>query len=657
MNENHETGASIDVERALKEATISLRTGKSALENENYQLAEPLLIKALDAFELAGAKSSNDYFSCLHTLADTYFHLKRFYEAKAYYERLSVARLKNEGSNDAQVVVALLKLASTQEKLHEYADALNTYDLILELTESTIPQGHALMGVVLESIEVFVDRHVVDDRERTTRLEAIAQKKARSGFDPNLHLTQSSVDLQAIAELEADTNAHLLAQDPEQLRKTLGSWTNPELTVWAGYLRNRQQQKSEEESKSTPVPHLDQQSQSAQMAYNVTEQELTAQRLANLKQHKPTHEPKLAKARQEAKAAKGLPDVPTSRSNIDLKSPFKDEGRNKSIKKIDTDKRPFNPLPAISALCVAGIICGAVWFAHEYTKTMVTGKDKAPAQYKLDLNGRSFQTIDGKIKVRFIANHFVQVDITRDADALDSNTVEYKDSRQKAEGPLAQLAAYGHNTVVFKLSNQYKSLELPGGVVLYEDGAPGKLITDKMQKMSMAAQSFFATHDHVYPTGEADFADSGTNFSYENPLSGQIRKPVVNVINQAGGKFDEVFVEQLQSMRDRDPKFAADEARAEDSQAGLIECLAIMPDPGADPDKAGCGMLMRAYDEKGKLIMSGDRDKAYVIALKNGIALDASKASRKKSVPAFNMPSSAVVAVEIMDKTVEKSDQ
>ena len=212
MNENHETGASIDVERALKEATISLRTGKSALENENYQLAEPLLIKALDAFELAGAKSSNDYFSCLHTLADTYFHLKRFYEAKAYYERLSVARLKNEGSNDAQVVVALLKLASTQEKLHEYADALNTYDLILELTESTIPQGHALMGVVLESIEVFVDRHVVDDRERTTRLEAIAQKKARSGFDPNLHLTQSSVDLQAIAELEADTNAHLLAQ-------------------------------------------------------------------------------------------------------------------------------------------------------------------------------------------------------------------------------------------------------------------------------------------------------------------------------------------------------------------------------------------------------------------------------------------------------------
>ena len=652
MNENHETGASVDVDRALKEATISLRTGKSALENENYQLAEPLLIKSLDAFELAGATNSNDYFTCLHTLADTYFHLKRFYEAKAYYERLSVARLKNEGSNDAQVVVALLKLASTQEKLQEYPDALNTYDLILELAESTIPQGHALMGVVLESIEVFVDRHVVDDRERATRLDAIAQKKARSGFDPDVHLTQSSVDLEAIANLEADTSAHLLAQDPEQLRKTLGSWTNPELTVWAGYLRNRQQQKSGDEPAA--APQAQQQSQSAQMAYNATEQELTAQRLANLKHRKPTHEPKLAKAQQEAKANRGAPEMPSSRSNIDLKSPFKDEGRNKAIKKIDTDKRPFNPLPVISALTVAGIICGAVWFAHEYTKTMVAGKGKSPAQYKLDLNGRSFQTVDGKIKVRFIANHFVQVDITRDADALDTNTAEYKDSRQKADGPLAQLAAYGHNTVVFKLSDNAKELELPGGVVLYEDGATGKLIADKMQKMSMAAQSFFATHDHVYPTGEADFADSGTNFAYENPLSGQIRKPVVNVTNQAGGKFDEVFVEQLQSMRDRDPKFAADEARAEDSQAGLIECLAIMPDPGADPDKAGCGMLIRAYDEKGKMIMSGDRDKAYVIALKSGIALDASKASRKKNISAFTMPSSAIVAVEVLDKPAEK---
>ncbi len=141
---NQGDSSAVDAEKLLTQARMALKTGVSAYENENYVFAETLFVKALDLFEQANRLEEKDYFQCLHQVADTYFQLGRLYEAKSYYERLSVARLKNPESTDAQVVVALLKLASTYEKLGEAAEALTAFDLIMELAEKTIPTGHAL---------------------------------------------------------------------------------------------------------------------------------------------------------------------------------------------------------------------------------------------------------------------------------------------------------------------------------------------------------------------------------------------------------------------------------------------------------------------------------------------------------------------------------
>ena len=196
--------------------------------------AETLLVKALDLFEQANKLEDKEYFQCLHQIADTYFQLGRYYEAKSYYERLSVARLKNPDSTDAQVVVALLKLAATYEKLDESAEALTAFDLIMELAEKTIPNGHALFGVIFDSYEDLINRRISDESERQRRELIILQKREQFGFAKNssearwAHAVTPAAEPAEAAE-STEENDNVLSQPADKLRSKLKAWTQADI--------------------------------------------------------------------------------------------------------------------------------------------------------------------------------------------------------------------------------------------------------------------------------------------------------------------------------------------------------------------------------------------------------------------------------------------
>ena len=60
-----DSDSTLNREKVLKEAKLALKTGLSAYENDNFKLAEPLFIKALDKFEGIGETEDPDFFQCL----------------------------------------------------------------------------------------------------------------------------------------------------------------------------------------------------------------------------------------------------------------------------------------------------------------------------------------------------------------------------------------------------------------------------------------------------------------------------------------------------------------------------------------------------------------------------------------------------------------
>lgn len=82
----------------------------------------------------------------------------------------------------------------------------------------------------------------------------------------------------------------------------------------------------------------------------------------------------------------------------------------------------------------------------------------------------------------------------------------------------------------------------------------------------------------------------------------------------------------MRDFRDLKAHFAVDDA--EHPPAGLIECIALVPETPPEKGKDTSALIIRAYDSEGKLIRSANPQKAYVVALKNGVSVDPIKASR-----------------------------
>ncbi len=586
-------------EKALKEAGIALRTGQSAYDNGNFTLAEPLLLKALDAFELNGVLDRQDYFQCLGYLADNYYHLHRYFEAKGYYERLSVARLKNDHSTDAQVVVALLKLASCQEKLHEIPDAINSFDLILELAETTIPSGHALFGVIFDSFETLVLRHVDNPDERENRLQNLNIKREEFGFAVSKSgvwnaLPNQLSDSEIMARYSELPGGHaVLTQTSEELRQTLKAWTDHDFS------------NLDEESLIGPDKHL--------------------QVRLNTDMFK--RKPRMGDQSEVGMTAAVVPAAPVPPPVVlepIRHGPDSQERMARSVKRANTDRRPFNPLPAIGVMAMIGIVIGSVYVAHEWTKTSAASRVvNKPLKSGLNLAGKEFLAADGQKKLRFVTSTDCEYVI-----AGDTIPGAYHVSGEPESSSLTGLFNSGARKLT--LTESPAGMSVSDGTMLYDENSKERRILAKIQGAANFGTFYYASHDHLYPTSVKNNTAGSTRFDWVNPLSEHVNIPVVESKEYEAGQFEDVFLKTLKELREMKPLFAVDDSAS--PLPGQIECMAIVPAAGVEGKvgEAPSAFFIRGYDSEGKMFKSSNPNKTYVLALKNGVSVDPVKASREE---------------------------
>lgn len=639
----------VDAEKLLTQARMALKTGRSAYENENFGFAETLLVKALDLFEQAGKIEDLDYFQCLLQVADTYFQLGRFYEAKSYYERLSVARLKNPESTDAQVVVALLKLASTYEKLNESAEALTAYDLIMELAEKTIPNGHALFGIIFDSYEDMVRRQVTDPTDREQRELLIMQKREQFGFAKtgNEERWAHAVTPADEGGGSAGNDDNVLAQGPDQIRKNLKAWTHtdmikPEAALEEAVQRANQERLAELQSREE---------QGASQREEPIDRQVQAHLHPDMFRRKPKNDSEDDNVEIVVKEL-GAPDnypleadgASADADTAATKSAKKDKverGALKGVKKVNTDRKRFNPIPVLTVLLCLGAIGGAVFVAHEYAKNAGVTQGAGKPLGAIDYTGRKWAASDNHKSLRCTSPAACEYTT---GDTSITGLYEIKGQPGADKSILNDFFNGASTKLTF--DETASGLKCSDGTLLYSDNSKDSQILTKAQAIANFATFYYASHGHLYPGKAEDFQFGNARFSWENPITGQTNKPVVKKDLHAKADFDGDFVSQLKNMRDNKAVFDADSGTA--SNAGLIECLALIPAaPGGDVnatpapgtvDDAGCAFLIRCYDAEGKMICSSNPAKAYVIVLKNGISIDPVKALHEEGAAAPQTP-------------------
>ena len=654
--------APVSNDKLLVQARMALKTGMSAYENGNYAFAETLLVKALDLFEQAKSMEDKDYFQCLHQTADTYFQLGRYFEAKSYYERLSVARLKNPDSTDAQVVVALLKLASTYQKLGESAEALVAFDLIMELAEKTIPNGHALFGVIFDSYEDLISRHLDDTDEREKREAIIVQKREQFGFPKASSEARWAHAVTPSGALEEE-NHDVLSQGADQIRKNLKAWTNIELVKSDVAVNTDAVSKVNQERLAELESNLARPAEPRQDGDRHMQAHLHPNMFKRRSQHEMEAEEALLAEREQAHAqaaadeAAGLNALvgttdggetfgenevaaeADSGQSAEAEAPYKmfagERGALKGAKRPNTDRKRFNPLPALSVIaCLAGV-GGAVFVAHEYAKNAAVNSGTTVVSSGKDYTGSGWAAADNKKKLSCTtaANCTFTVGGT-----ASGGTYQIKGEPGVEKSVLSDF----FNGKVTNLAFDETAAGLKGsdGTVLYGENSKDRTILNKAQAIANFATFYYASHAHLYPASADDFQFNNARFAWENPITGTVNVPVVKKINVVRSEFDNDFTTQVKSLRDAKALFDPDSGTI--SNAGLIECLALIPPPvngsGAATEEAACAFLIRAYDSEGKLICGSDPSKVFVIALKNGISIDPVKAVHEEASVAPALP-------------------
>ncbi len=158
----------------MREASLSMGAAESAFEHENFSMAESLYRQALIALESLEEDDNPELATCLHRLADTCFRQNNLPEALSLYQRLSMMRLKNPSSH-AKVVASLIKLSKTYQKMSVPEEAENTYKLTFELAEQSLPKGHPLFMLLLDSFQNLINEW--GSELDAAEMEKIAQQK------------------------------------------------------------------------------------------------------------------------------------------------------------------------------------------------------------------------------------------------------------------------------------------------------------------------------------------------------------------------------------------------------------------------------------------------------------------------------------------------
>ncbi|HNM52397.1 MAG TPA: hypothetical protein PKN86_21925, partial [Candidatus Obscuribacter sp.] len=242
------------------------------------------------------------------------------------------------------------------------------------------------------------------------------------------------------------------------------------------------------------------------------------------------------------------------------------EGRGGRLKRVDTDRRPFNPLPVLTVVAVVVLAGGAIYMAREYAKTMVANSTASNSKSSIDLSGKTYYSSDRRRQARFITRSSVEL-----TDRGQTMMADYGLKSDEAPSPMEKFFGGGQEKLV--LTQVPSGFQLPDGTVLLSEDSDDQKIVDKMQALANFATFFYGGEDRVYPSKEEDFVFGSMRFAWDNPLTPGVNKPIIDAKSARKEAFDQVFATALSEMRDKKSLFPPDDGTG--SPRGLIECIAI----------------------------------------------------------------------------------
>lgn len=317
-----------------------------------------------------------------------------------------------------------------------------------------------------------------------------------------------------------------------------------------------------------------------------------------------------------------------------------------AVKKLNTEKR-FNPMPILSTIAAIAVTGGAMYMAREYTKSLAPRPAPATGTISsVDLSGGEYKSADDKRMLRFVTRSSLEL-----VDREKTNLANYHIRGEAVPPPMGGLFGAPQKMVITENANGFS---FPDGSAVYKENSDNLKIVDKMRGISNFANYYFAKHDKLYPGAEQDF---DKRFGWNNPITGDVNKPVIAKQVITKDDFDSAFITTLNDMRNLKPRFAADDATT--SPPGLIECITLSPANAATASDTGSGVIIRAYDSEGKLMRSCDPEKAFVIALKNGVSVDPIKATRTvdNQAPLFDPGKNYEVELVMLKKPETAKDK
>ncbi len=185
----------------FREACLAFSTAESALENDNFKVALPLLEKAHRLFIKGGARHRPEFGLCLQRLADSLFHENQDKEALDRYQDFLDWDQRRDPAPNAGRIVVLLKLAKTYQRLEEYDEAEATFDRAVTNVNQALAVTHPLFSVVYNTYIAFLS--LLDTQP--DKLERIKRELA-----DKLMTASSTVAI------------------PDDLKQELSAWTEPE---------------------------------------------------------------------------------------------------------------------------------------------------------------------------------------------------------------------------------------------------------------------------------------------------------------------------------------------------------------------------------------------------------------------------------------------
>ncbi|HEY9788266.1 MAG TPA: tetratricopeptide repeat protein, partial [Candidatus Obscuribacterales bacterium] len=169
-----------EIEREFKEAESTLAQADQTLVAGRLNDAHKLYEQALALLTSAFGAEDGRTISCMESLGDACYELKKYDEAARRYKEVFAVRQRLGGMRDQEEAVALFKIAKAYSHAPNAREAEKHFEMAADIARKKLLPGDPVLSNILEASASYAARLKQKDKAEALREEA-RQNRARFG--------------------------------------------------------------------------------------------------------------------------------------------------------------------------------------------------------------------------------------------------------------------------------------------------------------------------------------------------------------------------------------------------------------------------------------------------------------------------------------------